>query len=49
MPDMVCNRCKTEYHVCDEYIEKYKEAGKRCGCGELMALAPKQKRKSKKK
>lgn len=47
MPDMICTKCKTEYHVCDEYIEKYKDEGKRCGCGNLMGIAPKKSKKKK--
>ena len=39
MHDLKC-KCGMEYHITDEYIDVYKDEGKRCGCGEMMdALA----------
>ena len=45
MPDMICTKCKTEYHVCDEYVETYKTEALRCGCGEMMDVVQKKSKK----
>lgn len=38
--DYICPNCGFEYNILEEYIEQYKDAGKRCGCGEIMNVAP---------
>jgi hypothetical protein len=38
--DYICPHCGLEYHIMEEYIATYKEEGKRCGCGEVMVIAP---------